>query len=771
MQRIIKLAARHPLWIICVSAILTIAAFSQLPKLQFEASIDRLTINDPSSKKQDANAQNTFSHESLSVVYLEDADLFAAQKLVAIQSALAAIDSIPEVTRTVSLFSLPYLRTIEENVYSTPYLQQIPETKEWAQTVKQVALHNPLVAGNLLSSDGRVMAINVYYNSQNHSQGHNEKITSALDAAIEPLKPRLEKVFHISDRATKTNILSQLRADQQFILPLAALVLLVTLGVILRRPSAVIVPLITAGLTSVWIAGLMAALGFPINALTAIVPALIIIIGSTEDIHLITEYQFALQRGASHRRALRKMVKHKSTAVSLMFATTCAGFLSIALNRVDLLAEFSLVTTFGLMLNFLITITLVPVCVQWCKRYAFRRQEVSTVLFENWANQISKFTFQHSQTIAEVLLAIILVSIVWATHTQVTHDGINDFSTSPERIQQADLLHKNLSGIRTLSIILEGPENSFLSIPALQALQGFQAYLKSTGKFDKSISFADFVDTVHRGLNGNHAENMRLPNTSDAFAGYIKIMGQATASLVSEDFRQARILVRHAIQSSSELNQAITGIHQYAEKNLGLDLDVTVIGHDTLNKQASDFIVNDQIRSLVMALSMIFLLVTILFRSFKAGLVAIAANLFPLVILFGILGLFNIPVDTVIIMVSAISMGVGVDHSIHFLMRYQSLERRGLDKDKVLVNVMRHELTPIMATSLALALGFATLALSSFPPVARFGVLSAMVMLLALISTFIIIPLLMRTYRIRLNWRSSTRRLSENRSRSEGKPF
>ncbi len=756
MQRIIKLAARHPLWIICVSAILTIAAFSQLPKLQFEASIDRLTINDPQSKKQDANSQNSLSNESLTVVYLEDADLFATQKLVAIQSALAAIDSIPEVTRTTSLFSLPYLRTIEEDVYSTPYLQQIPETKEWAQTVKQVALHNPLVTGNLLSSDGRVMAINVYFNSQNHSQGRNEKITSALDAAIEPLKPRLEKVFHISDPATKTNILSQLRADQKFILPLAALVLLVTLGVILRRPSAVIVPLITAGLASVWIAGLMAALGFPINALTAIVPALIIIIGSTEDIHLITEYQFALQRGASHRRALRKMVKHKSTAVSLMFATTCAGFLSIALNRVDLLAEFSLVTTFGLMLNFLITITLVPVCVQWCKRYAFGRREISSVLFENWGNQISKYTFQHSQSIAEALLAIILVSIVWATHTEVNHDGINDFSASPESSQQANLLHKNLSGVQTLSIVLEGAENSFLSTPALQALRDFQAYLKSTGKFDKSTSFADFVATVHRGLNGNHAENMHLSDTSDAFAGYVKAMGQATASLVSGDYRQARILVRHAIQSSSELNQAVAGIHQYAEKNLGLDFDISVTGHEVLNKQASDFIVNDQIRSLVMVLSMIFLLVTILFRSFKAGLVAIIANLFPLVILFGLLGLFNIPVDMVVIMVSAISMGVGVDHSIHFLMRYQSLERRGLDKDQVLVKVMRHELTPIMATSLALALSFATLALSSFPPVARFGALSALVMLLALVSTFVVIPLLMRTYRIRLNWRTST---------------
>ncbi|RUM94749.1 MAG: hypothetical protein DSZ28_01570, partial [Thiothrix sp.] len=617
MQRAIQTAARHPWWILSITTILTIAAFSQLPQLQLEASTERMLVNDKQALAEYAHSQETFGNENIAVVYLEDAELFTTEKLLAIQSTLKAIDSIPEVTRSVSLFSQRYLRTIDKYLYTDPYLKLIPNTQEWAQAVKQAALDNPLVKGNLLSADGKVMAINVYFDSQNQTQGFEEQLSAALDVAIEPLKPQLEKVFHIGAPPIKSNITSQMQADQQFILPLAALVLLITLGVILRRPSALIVPLMTAGLSIIWTAGLMAAFGIPITVLTAVVPVLIIIVGSTEDIHLITEYQTALQHGASHRLAMSLMAKHKSTAVSLTFATTCVGFLSIALNRVDLLAEFGLVTAAGLLLNFLITITLVPVCVQWCKRYALGRPGIRTAVFENWASQISDFTFRHSQTIIEVLLGTIVVGAIWATHTEVNSNIMDYFNASSEEPQQAELLHENLSGIQTLSIIVESPEDNFLSIPALQALKNLQDYIKNTGKFDKSFSFADFVSVIHNGLNEKPSENTNLPNNSDQVAGYMTMMGQPTAaSFISEDYRQARILVRHAIHSSAELKQAIAGILQYA--TLNPSLDVTITGASYLNNQASDDIISGQVRSLFIMLLMIFLLVAILFKSLKA---------------------------------------------------------------------------------------------------------------------------------------------------------
>ena len=711
MQRVIQTVARHPGWILCLTAILTIAAFSQLPKLQFEISIDKIMGGNKQALARYATSQKAFSSESVIVVYLEDTDLFAAEKRLAIQSALNAIDSIPGVKRTVSLLSPRYLRTTDEYADTDPYLKLIPKTRKEPQAVKQAALDNPLVRNNLLTADGKVMAIDIYIDSKDQGQGIEKQFTTALNSAIEPLKLQLDKVSYIDDPSIKAGIMSRIRADQKLILPLSALILLVTLGLILRRPSAVIVPMMTAGLSLIWILGLMAAFGISINALTVLAPALIIIVGSTEDIHLITEYQTARQQGAPHRHALWLMAKYKSTAVFLTFTTTCIGFLSIAVNRIDLLAKFGLITSAGLLIHFLITITLLPVCMQWCKRYALGRPGVRTAVFEKWACRLSDFTSRYSQTIIEALLGTLVICTIWAMHTEINNNVMNSFDPASEEPQQTK---------QALSTIVEGAENRSLKATVLPVLKNVQEPLKSTDKSNKSISFASFTGVVH----------------------------------------QARILVRYTVHSDSELNQAMTEIHAYAEKNPDASLAVEVTDTNAPNHQSSNHIINGQGRSLFIMILMLFLLVTILFKSLKAGFVAVVASLFPIIVLFGILGFFRIPLDTGTIMVGAISIGICIDHTIHFLIRYQNLARQGLNAEEITREAIRLESTPIMATTLALTLGFATLSFSSFPPIARFGTLSAMVMLLALISTFFLIPLMMQTYRIKLKWNAETKTVS-----------
>lgn len=110
------------------------------------------------------------------------------------------------------------------------------------------------------------------------------------------------------------------------------------------------------------------------------------------------------------------------------------------------------------------------------------------------------------------------------------------------------------------------------------------------------------------------------------------------------------------------------------------------------------------------------------------------------------MGFFNIALDTGTVMVAAIALGICVDHSMHFMVRYQRLMDRGSSQSEALLRTIRDESNPIIITALALTLGFATLALSSFPPVAQFGILSALVMLLALLGTFVLTPLSLRLF-------------------------
>ncbi|MEN8128875.1 MAG: MMPL family transporter [Pseudomonadota bacterium] len=753
MKNIISIVARHPWLILIVTAAITLAALKQIPHLQVEITAEGMMVNDPQVMAEYHQTLDTFGSENITVIYLEDPDLFEPENLTAIQQGLRAVEAIPQVSRTASLFSVRYLRTVDGYVYTDPYLARIPATREAAHSVIQAAHANPLVENNLLSSDGSVMGINVYLDMNGYQRGFDEQVSAALDEAIAPLQQRFRTVFQFGNPAIRTAISQQIRSDQKLIMPLALLVLVATLGLTLRRLHAALIPLFTAGLSVIWILGLMAVFGVPVNLMTSIVPALLIIVGSTEDIHLLSEHQAGIRKGLQGHGAIGFMADNMGTAVALTFVTTFLGFISISLNRIDLLMQFGLVTAAGLLLNFLITISLVPVSLQLTRRLAVTTRRLGGYSFERLVSQLHGFIFRFPRQIIAIVLALMLICFYWATKIQVNNNVMDYFEPSSRLPVQADLLHRNLSGIQALSIVVQGMEGTFLQVPFLQELHNLQEYLTETGLFDKSFSFADFIGVVHGGIDAEQPEGSYLPARSEVVKEYMSLLDHENAkSFISADYSQARIIVRHGIDSSSQLNEAVDGIRAYTGQWLDPGLSVTVTGASYLNSQAVDTMAKGQALSLLLMLVTIFLLVSFLFMNMKAGMVAVVANLFPIVVLFGVMGLLGLTLDTGTSMVGAIALGICVDHTMHFMVRYQRLAHSGISEMHAIKQVVRQESVPIIATALALALGFATLIFSDFLPVARFGMLSALVMLLALAGTFIVIPLMLRNIRLITVW-------------------
>lgn len=310
---------------------------------------------------------------------------------------------------------------------------------------------------------------------------------------------------------------------------------------------------------------------------------------------------------------------------------------------------------------------------------------------------------------------------------------------------QANLIKKHLAGIQTLAIVVSGEKDSFLQVDKLQQLLKLQRYLESTGLFDKSFSFADYIGVIHSDIDDEYSGRIYLRDNDEVVSNYMSLLGHANAkTFVSEDYSQARVFVRHSLNDSKRLNKAVAEIMSYAIISMDPRLKVTVTGSSYLNSQAVDYMAKGQTRSLALMLTVIFLLVSMLLTDVRIGLIAVMANLFPITILFGVMGLFNIPLDTGTVMVAVIALGICVDHTMHFMVRYRRLMSECSSELSPLFKAVQQESTPIITTALALAMGFSTLAFSTFPPVALFGLLSAMVMLLALIGTFIVIPLMLR---------------------------
>ena len=509
-------------------------------------------------------------------------------------------------------------------------------------------------------------------------------------------------------------------------------------------------PLATAVTSVVWTLGLMAWLGIPVNVMTSIVPALLIIIGSTEDIHLLAEYHARRGEGLSPRKGMKRMARNMGLAVTLTFLTTWMGFASIAFNSLDLLRQFGLIASSGLLFNFAITVLLVPALIRLFPGSGKGGSEKPVTWPGRAVLAMTGSVLRHRRRSLWLIGVLVLVMAAGIPRLQVNNNVMSYFREGSEVARAARVLEENLSGIQSFSVVISGPPGTFLTLAGLEALQEAQELLAESGRVELSLSLADLISVVHGGLDSKVPGRFYLPERDAAVEAYSGFLDASwLSSFVSTDFRQARIIVRHSVASSRELNALVDDFLAKWRSWGWPGLEARVTGESYLNNRAVDYMAGGQVYSLLL---MLLVILSLFFMRLRVGIIAVAVNLFPVLVLFGIMGWTGFSLDVGTAMVGAIALGIAVDHTMHFMVRYQRAFHRSHSMEQALRTAVLGEASPIVSTSLALALGFAVLTVSGLPPVARFGVLSAVVILEAMVGTFVLLPLLLQGTRLVGAW-------------------
>lgn len=751
VKKLLKLSYSYPRFILFLLLVLTISVSPFLARLQFDISAQGLVAKSDPSWFAYQKSLKEFGDNSTVIIVLADDALFTQPVLLQIKQALQQLKKLDFVQGSSSLFNVPNVRENEGYIESKPFLQDFPETPEQVRRLIDEALSNHLVADNLISSDRRTMAINLAIDDTAHYPGRDSEITNAIEQVLIPLQLHVETVFQMSSPYVRDDISRQIQRDMETILPLALFVLIVVLGISMGRLNCSIVPLSSAVVSIVLTLSFMAYMGISVNVLTSIIPALLIIIGSTEDVHLMAEYHIGIRSGLTRDEAVSALPVKQSLAISLAFATTLMGFLSITISELELLFEFGWLVSVGLFINFMVTVLMVP---GYLRLFGGKLSDApqSKTVYQKIAAVIFSVVIRFKKTTL-LLLLIIAGYFAWgAQFLQVNNNTLSYFPEDSEINQRAEHIHQSLSGMQTFSIIMDSSiEGTFKKVRYLREIEKVQEFIDQRGLFDKTFSFTDFVKLTHQVMEGT--TQPMIPLEDDVVQVYMEfIQFSAVESYVNQEFSSSRILVRHNIASSSVLKKEFKAIEEFIKNDLKSSLKVTLTGESVLNNNAADAMAVGQIQSLLIMMLVILLLVSMLFIDFRAGLIALVPNMFPIIILFGVMGYYGIPLDTGTTMVAVIALGVSVDDTIHFLSRYHFFTRGTDDVEKALRKTLEHEATPITTTSIALALGFSTLMLSSFQPVVYFGGLSALVMVLAMFSTFILTPILLSFTRLITVW-------------------
>ncbi len=759
MRKFMLWSQAHP-WIVIVGiAIATILALYSARNIRIDASTEGMMIQGDPAQTYYQETLKKFGTDNITVIFIQDKNLFTPEKLKLLDDLVFKFEELHGVSKVESLYSVSNFKGVDGALETNPLMDWPPETQKEADSVKADALRNPIFLNSLISKDGTATAINLFVEGNTDDPDFNIKFSRAVDEIIEPFQNQFETAFQIGLPFTRRLISDNIIGDTVKLVPLSAFVLLMTLIIFMRSASGALMPMLTAGTSIIWTAGFMAQVNIPLNVLTVIVPALIIVIGSTEDIHILSEYLESVEEtGGNRAEAIRIMSGKVGTAVLLTSLTTFIGFLSITLNQITLLKQFGIAATFGLFVNPVATCLLAPVYLHFFGSTKVKKsgehKSATDRFFGMIADKIIKIIRANKSLVLISLLGLVPLIGFFTLKVNVDNDLFSYFKKSSAICKRSQILHEDLSGAQTFFIrINSGFADTFKQPENLVQIAKIQKYISEKGRFDKTKSLVDDISLIHREMNNGDERYFKLPDSADLIAQYLLFLHRNDIShYVTADFSEANIVVRHNISSSYELAEALDDLEEKIKKTVNPHFLWGLTGENILINTAADSMAAGQVKSLSLVFVLIFIIMSILFVNIKAGALSLIPNLFPIVINFGIMGIFGIPLNTGTAMVAAIAIGIAVDDTIHLMSRYNTEMRLLQSQDKAVDVCLHSEAKPVISTSVALALGFAVLGFSNFVPVISFGLLSAMVMILAIIGDLFITPILLSSTQLMTLW-------------------
>lgn len=765
MQRLMRLAYNRPWTVILILAAITACSLFVARDLRIDPSVNGMMTDDPRAREAYERTVATFGTDQVTVICLRDPDLFDPDRLALIEELAYQLEGLPGVVRVESLFSAADFRSDEGTLRSGPLMRQPPADRAEAGAIRQRALESPLVAGNLLSKDGTTTSVNVFIEPDSGAPDYYDTLAAAIETLLEPCQGRFEEAFQLGNPYFRTVISQTMIHDQLRLVPLSVLVLVLTLVLMTRSLASAVLPLLTAGTSVCWVAAFMVLADIPLNILTIIVPSLIIVIGSTEDIHLISEYREGLHKRGPGRLAFDYMVSKMGVVILITGLTTFLGFASITVNKIEILRQFGMAAAFGLLVNPIVTVVLVPACLRLVAGRAPAgagtrpaQDDEQDAEPQPWKKNLSLFDMlgraasaaanRHDRKLVAGLLLFAAGLALFSFNVRLNNDILGVFKESSPIRQRTEAMSAHLPGVQTFSIaIASGVEGMFRKPDALGKVAAIQDYIATSPAFDASFSLADSLRLINREMHGGDPARYTIPESEALVAQYLLFIHDSDLRRsASPDFSQFHILVRHSLQSSYEQKEALDDLRRVMDQTLGPHYKSEFTGESMLILGGADSIAEGQALSIALLLGIIFVIMSVLFVNVKAGLLSLLPNVFPVLIMFGTMGLTGIPLNIGTAMVAAIAIGIAVDDTIHFMTRYNKEMLRLKDQHRAMEVCIHAEIRPVTATSLALALGFSVLLASEFVTIIQFGALSALVMIVALVGDLLLTgPLLANT--------------------------
>jgi predicted RND superfamily exporter protein len=742
LKSYLAFAIKRPLWPLLAVAAITLVFCWQIPKLSFKTTVYDLVIEELAEAQRYRDFRELFgSDDIIRMVVVADDVLDPATFAKVSQLSDAALD-IKGVRRVISL------PEVKKNV---------DPRSEWSMD-KFAAMLGPvdLFQRNLISKDRRTTIITLVL-------AFDAERPSVIAAASDLIKNSGKdlSLYQIGIPLVSEALAQYTQQDFFHLTPITLTIIALLLLVMFRSIHCRLLPLVCVTLSVIWTFGFMAYLGVAVSMLTIIVPVFLIAVGTAYCLHVCSEYLTQTQSHSTVTDACQATFSHMAFPVTLAVLTTLLGIGSLAINKITAIGEFAGFACFGIASLLVIVLTFLPAALAALPLPKSKISGVAGKLDRYIDNVLERIVVLNRHHQKPCLLAICIVAGVCLAGLfliRVETNPVAFFKSGTTVSQNFHHIYQQMSGSFPMHVVMSGPTEDYFEDPSHVAeLAGFQSFLLSLEDVDKTISFADYLklvnyaynrfDPVYYALPEDRYEMRMLVNNFKVLLG-----NDLLKSFMSPDMREANILLLTHIASSSQFLKTKETILQHVRTDMDRHLAWNVTGLGMVTAASSHLVTVGQVKSLSLSLVLIFSVMVTLFLSAKVGLIAVIPNLFPIVVNFGIMGLFGIPLSVATSLIASIAIGLAVDDTIHYLVRYNREFKMSLDKDQAMRTSLLAVGRPIIYTSMTIGIGFSVLLFSHFQPTALFGFLMVVTVLCALVGDLILLPTLMMHVELVTAW-------------------
>jgi len=540
------------------------------------------------------------------------------------------------------------------------------------------------------------------------------------------------------------------------------LFIVATLWFIFRKLVWIIVPLSSCFFAVVIMTGLLGMLGWKVTVISSNFIALMLILTMAMNIHMSVRYLQIKKNNSDIPNSSVILITTAKMFWPILYTvlTTICAFLSLIFSEIKPIIDFGWMMTLGLITSFFVTFTLLPTILNFLSEDKIEIKEESKSIVTNFLANVSIY---NSKTIFSLTSLIIILSIVGISKLEVENSFINYFNKNTEIYKGMKLIDDKLGGTTPLEIILKFPaksketkeddefddwdedENSnndkyWFTKDKIDKITKVHNYLDGLENVGKVLSFSSILQVAEQLNNNKELGTLEMGILYSKMPDSIK--KEIIDPYISIKDNEARINLR-IIDSKKNLrrNELINKIQNDLENKLNLNKDeFKLAGVLILFNNLLQSLFKSQILTLGFVMVGIFIMFLILFKNLTLSFIGVVPNFIAAFFILGIIGLLGIPLDMMTITIAAITIGIAVDNSIHYIYRFKEEFSSNKNYESTLKLCHSTVGTAILNTSITIVFGFSILVFSNFIPTIYFGVFTGIAMLLAMISVLTLLP-------------------------------